>query len=184
MKGGEDKLTNTKINDKITICIDLDNTIINTPRTIINLHNRLYPNKRIEYVEDISWEFYPMIQTKEELNNLLQLFTHEDFYKEVVIFPNAIETIKEWCEGGHTIIICSKHINARKPLTTKWIQEVMPDVEIVFVDNFKDKSKVKCDIVIDDNIEALESFDNKVSKICHGDYQWNKDWQGIRQEAW
>ena len=173
------------IKDK-TIIIDLDSTLINTSLMIVNLHNKLNPSNQLVYTENHSWSFSPIVNTKEELSNLFKLFDHEDFYKDVIVFPNAIEIINELAENNR-VIICSKHMETRKPITTKWINKVMPKVEIVFVYNFEDKGKLfkHCDYCIDDRIDTLDSFSEETTCILFGFYDWNKDGNYyIRKTNW
>jgi 5'(3')-deoxyribonucleotidase len=163
------------------LVIDLDSTIINTSKSIINLHNKLNQNKII-YQENHGWDFSPMV-TKEQLPELFKLFDHNDFYGEtLVVFDNAIEIINE-LSMQNKIIICSKHQNSRKSITRKWVYETFPSVDLVFTDTF-DKSCVgKCDIAIDDKPEALNSVDAKC-KILYGSYSWNQNWNGFRVNNW
>ena len=163
------------IKDKI-FCVDLDNTIISTIESIINLHNKLYPSKYIEFNEKHDWFLKPMINTKEDLSDLFKLFDHEDFYKDVIVFPNAIEIINELAENN-TVIICSKHCESRKRLSREWINKVMPKVEIIFVDNFEDKGRLfdRVDYVIDDKWECFENFSEDIDCILFGKYKWNQD---------
>ena len=163
------------IKNKTIIC-DLDSTIVNSSLTIVNLYNKLNPNNQLSYTPNHSWGFEPIINTKEELSNLLKLFDHEDFYKDVIVFPNAIEIINELAENN-SVYIVSKHSPSRKPITTKWINKVMPKVEIIFVDNFEDKGKLfdNCDYCIDDKWESFENFSEDTTCILYGMYDWNKD---------
>ena len=171
------------IRRKKTIVIDLDSTIINTSKTIINLHNKINPDDKIEYIEDHNWNFEPMIKTKEELNELFKLFDNEHFYNEVIFKENALKVIHGLCEN-YKVIICTKHNESRKPITSKFIKRMFPKAELKFVDNFSDKGKIECDVVIDDKPESLNSFDDTVLKICFGDYVWNKSWDGVKMTNW
>lgn len=173
------------IRRKKTIVIDLDSTIINTSKTIINLYNKINPDNKIEYIEDHNWNFEPMIKTKEELNELFKLFDNEHFYDEVIFKENALEVVHDLCEK-YKVIICTKHNESRKPITSKFIKRMFPKVELKFVDNFSDKGKIvqDCFLVIDDRVDSLTSFDCDVIKVCYGDYQWNKEWKGFRMTNW
>ena len=163
------------IKDK-TIIIDLDSTILDTSSTIVNLYNKLNPNNQLTYTPNHSWGFRPIINTDKELSNLFKLFDHEDFYKDVKVFPNAIEIINELAENNRVYIV-SKHMESRKRLSREWINKVMPKVEIRFVDNFEDKGKLfdNCDYCIDDRIDTLDSFSEETTCILFGFYDWNKD---------
>ena len=173
------------IKDKI-ICIDLDNTIISTPESLVNLHNKINPNNKLTLPNNINWDFSPMINTKEELSELFKLFDNEDFYGDtLVVYSGAIEVINRLAEDNKVYIV-SKHMESRKPLTTAWVNKVMPKVEIIFVDDFEDKGKLfdDCYAVVDDKIECLDSFNNNVYKICFGNFQWNQYWNGMRRMSW
>ena len=134
------------------IAIDLDNTILNTPATIINLHNKLSDNK-LEYNDEmkLGWKFEPVIKTDDELAELFKLFDHTEFYKEAITYENAIEVVNKLSMQNKVIII-SKHMNSRKPLSIEWVSRTFPTVDIVFVDNFEDKGKILkgFDIIVDD----------------------------------
>ena len=163
------------IKDK-TIIIDLDNTLVSTIETIINLNNKLNPNNHIQFNAQHDWKLYPLVKTDEELSNLFKLFDHKDFYKDVIVFPNAIEIINELAENNK-IYIVSKHMETRKRLSREWINKVMPKVEIRFVDNFEDKGKLfdKVDYIIDDKWESFENFSEDTTCILYSKYDWNKD---------
>lgn len=169
------------------VAIDLDNTILNTPATIINLHNKLNEDK-LEYNNSmkIGWKFEPIIKTKQELAKLFELFDHPDFYKEAITYENAIEIVNKLSEDNKVMII-SKHMDSRKPITTEWVRKTFPNTDLVFVDSFECKGQILkgFDIVIDDRIDALESCkDNVLFKICFGDYLWNESWTGLRVTNW
>lgn len=167
------------------IVIDLDSTIIDTCRSIINLHNKLN-DRKIEFVENYTWNFSPMINSKEELSNLFELFDHKKFYNNntLVIYDNAIKVINE-LSVQNEVVICSKHDKLRRPITQKWIYEMFPSVKLVFTDTF-DKSVVgECDIILDDKVEALNSMIGYADyRVCYSTYDWNKSYEGLRANNW
>lgn len=162
--------------------IDLDSTIIDTSRSIINLHNKLNENK-ITFVENHDWNFAPMV-TKYELPKLFELFDNKDFYDKstLVVFDNAIEVING-LSMQNDVIICSKHDILRRPITQKWIYETFPTVKLIFTDSFDKGIVGKCDFALDDKPEALSSIDAKY-KLCYGLYKWNSDYEGRRVTNW
>ena len=170
----------------LKIALDLDNCILDTVSTIINLHNKLSDSK-LEYKngDNLDWKFKPLIKTDEELSELFKLFDHEDFYKEPIVFDNAIEVINQLSMQNQVCII-SKHMESRKGNTRKWIYEIFPTVELIFVDDFKQKGEMlkDFDIILDDRIDALESCSDVKCKICFGNYLWNETWTGLRVTNW
>ena len=163
------------------IVIDLDSTIIDTGLTIINTWNKLNPYRQLIYIKPV-WDFSNILKdTDIELKELFTMFDKQEFYDNVIVFDNAINIINKLAESNE-VIICSKHNESRKPLTTKWINENFKNVKIMYVDNFRDKLLIPCDIRVDDKIECLQ--DNKSFNVCYGDYDWNKDYNGIRCLNW
>ena len=170
------------MNNKPIIVVDWDSTVINTSKTLINLHNKLSKNK-IKYIEEHDWKFRPMINSDEELKELFTLFDNKHFYDSDVVVPikDAIKTIKELSEH-YKIIICSKHMRSRRKLTKKYIKETFKgyDVSVKFVNSFNEKSNLfkhkRVLAVIDDKIECLEGFGEKTLRVLFGDYQWNKEY--------
>ena len=170
------------MNNKSIVVIDWDNTVINTSKTLINLHNKLSKNK-IKYIEEHDWKFRPMINSDEELKELFTLFDNKHFYDSDVVVPikDAIETIKELSEH-YKIIICSKHMRSRRKLTKKYIKQIFKgyDVSVKFVNSFNEKSNLfkhkRVLAVVDDKIECLGGFGEKTLRVLFGDYQWNKEY--------
>ena len=170
------------MNNKPIIVVDWDSTVINTSKTLINLHNKLSKNK-IKYIEEHDWKFRPMINSDEELKELFTLFDNKHFYDSDVVVPikDAIKTIKELSEH-YKIIICSKHMRSRRKLTKKYIKETFKgyDVSVKFVNSFNEKSNLfkhkRVLAVIDDKIECLEGFGEKTLRVLFGDYQWNREY--------
>ena len=171
----------------ISIAIDLDNTILNTPATIINLHNKLFKDNRIDYDENtiIDWKFKPVIKTDEELAELFKLFDHKDFYKNAIVYKYAKDIINGFSIKNRVCII-SKHMESRKTLTKEWVNKTFPRVKLIFVDNFEDKGGVLegYDLIVDDRIDALDNCSNIPYRICYGDNEWSKTWQGLRATDW
>ena len=170
------------MNNKPIVVVDWDNTVINTSKTLINLHNKLSKNK-IKYIEEHDWKFRPMINSDEELKELFTLFDNKHFYDSDVVVPikDAIKTIKELSEH-YKIIICSKHMRSRRKLTKKYIKQIFKgyDVSVKFVNSFNEKSNLfkhkRVLAVVDDKIECLEGFGEKTLRVLFGDYQWNREY--------
>ena len=170
------------MNNKPIVVVDWDNTVINTSKTLINLHNKLSKNK-IKYIEEHDWKFRPMINSDEELKELFTLFDNKHFYDSDVVVPikDAIETIKELSEH-YKIIICSKHMRSRRKLTKKYIKQIFKgyDVSVKFVNSFNEKSNLfkhkRVLAVVDDKEECFKGFREETLRVLFGDYQWNREY--------
>ena len=170
------------MNNKSIVVVDWDNTVINTSKTLINLHNKLSKNK-IKYIEEHDWKFRPMINSDEELKELFTLFDNKHFYDSDVVVPikDAIKTIKELSEH-YKIIICSKHMRSRRKLTKKYIKQIFKgyDVSVKFVNSFNEKSNLfkhkRVLAVVDDKEECFKGFREETLRVLFGDYQWNREY--------
>ena len=170
------------MDNKPIVVVDWDSTVINTSKTLINLHNKLSKNK-IKYIEEHDWKFRPMINSDEELKELFTLFDNKHFYDSDVVVPikDAIKTIKKLSEH-FKIVICSKHMRSRRKLTKKYIKQIFKgyDVSVKFVNSFNEKSNLfkhkRVLAVVDDKIECLGGFGEKTLRVLFGDYQWNKEY--------
>ena len=173
---------------KWDMVFDLDDTIISGGRTIMNLYNHIYgTNHQVDY-KNLQWDFRPYLKTEEETQKALDLFLHEDFYnpKFLVVFDNIIDIINTLTNMGNKIAICSKQHPLRRPHTLKWVKKTMPKVEVLFSDDFHNKNEVisSCRIFYDDRIEALDGMKDCADLcVCVGNYNWNKEWTGARQDS-
>lgn len=166
------------------IAIDIDSTIIESIQMLVKIYNYHNPNNKLVYYKKHDWNLTQIVGDKEGLKELFKYFDYEGFYnREFLCFTYGAWSVINKLSKTHEIIFCSKHQASRKPITTKFINEYFPNCGLVFVDNFEDKCSIQCDMIIDDKIECLE---NSVAdyKVCFGNYQWNKDWNGVRFTNW
>ena len=168
---------------KLKIVIDLDSTILDTGATLY----KIYQNDKgvtKKYHTDYDWNFNNLIP-KEDLPYIFSLFIDKRLYADeyVTTIPNSISIINKLSEK-HEVIIATKHREERISNTLNWVNKVIPNVKIVFLSSF-DKSEITIDsdLFIDDRLDALNSS-NANFNICFGDYQWNKEWTGIKITDW
>ena len=162
------------------ILVDIDSTIFNTAKQIIKIHNKHNPNRLLTYVNDIDWKFEKVLKNKEynpkgvTLSELFTMFDKEDFYEDVELFKSVL--ILNDYSWDNEIIFCSKHCESRKIITTRFINKYFPNCKLMFVDNFKDKCDVECDLIIDDRVECIKDSKAKY-RILFGEYEWNKNYE-------
>lgn len=163
------------------IIIDLDSTIINTSKTLLNIYN--YENRsNLEFNPNHKWDFDGLFPN-EYNSRAFQLFTEKIFYDFVEVIPNAIEVINRLAKNN-SITIATKHHPLRIPNTNNFINKFFKNVGIKYLNSF-DKSELNGDVFIDDRIDCLDSVKNNFKYIlCFGNYDWNKDWNGIRFYDW
>ena len=163
------------------IVIDIDGTIIYSIEMLINIYNKFNEDKLI-YNQNHNWDLYPIVKNDKERKELFKYFDYKDFYNNPLFTYGARDVINKLSKK-HEVIICSKHNESRKPVTTKFINECFPNCKLIFVDDFEDKCLIPCDMIIDDKIECIKKSLAKF-KICFGNYDWNKNWDGSRYTNW
>ena len=162
------------------ILIDLDQTILQTSKTLIANWNKLNPNNKLEYKEPVEWDFTNILSgTNITLKQLCSTFDYKYFYEEAVLFDNCLEVINKWIEKGYEVIILTKHDKSRIPITKEFIDNLFNNkVKIEFVDSFEVKNTYEADVIIDDKIESLINSKCK-TRIEFGDNVWSKDIEGV-----
>ena len=181
--------------DRLKIYVDIDSTICNNRLSLINCWNELNPNNKIEYTKEHDWNFYPMIKNREQLKELFKMFDRKEFYSDRNFrwVDNTVkQVLDKLIEYNCEVVVITKHKESRKPLTKQFIESQFGDkIKIIFTDDFnKSKYIDKCDIFIDDRIDACEDvLQSGKSKevLCFGEYDWNKeydvrrfiDWKGL-----
>lgn len=169
------------------ILIDWDSTIIQTGLSVINTWNYLHSDRKLIYNEPLEWDFSNVLNgTDITLSELFTCFDSKEFYKDgnVVLINGVVQVINRLIDKGYNIKVLSKHEESRKSLTREYVEYLFNGkVKIEFVDNFDDKISYEAFCIIDDKVECLEKSKSKY-QICFGDYQWNKDYMGIKTYDW
>lgn len=177
------------------IIIDIDNVIVNSVRTLVNIHNYRHPeNKYLNINENCGWNFEGLLQyelTKEEVYEMVNNFEDELFYNDglLVLEKDAIEVIND-LSYKYDVIICSRQSTNRSLRTIDYFKKVFPNTYYIKSPTFNKSEMfdwldddILC--VIDDRIDCLESFNGISEKlVCYGNYKWNKDWDGYRITNW
>lgn len=175
------------------IILDLDNTLTNTPKAVLEIYREQTKDKSTEITsETLTWGLEKVCPKwkKEEVD---AIFTNPKLFDKLELFDGAIEVLNKLKADGNTIEICSKHNKDGIELKKNWIKKNLPMVDKVTILEFKkddktqenkfDKSSIKGDLIVDDLVEALESSPCKF-KICYQTYNWNKEWNGMRVANW
>ena len=107
------------------ILIDLDQTILQTSKTLIVNWNKLNPNNKLEYKEPVEWDFQNILSgTNITLKQLCSTFDYKYFYEEAVLFDDCLEVINKWIKKGYEVIVLTKHDKSRRPITKEFIDNL------------------------------------------------------------
>lgn len=173
------------------IMIDYDGVIVNTIQAIVSIYQddfRSYKKfKPIHWSEIETWNFTELDATTPEYINTY--FNQKRFFDRVEMMPMA-NTALEYLHFvlGYEICIVSSGYSPNLVLKEKWVKENIPYATFIGVNlkEYKDKSHVDMSgcLFVDDSVNNLETS-NATLKICFGEeYEWNKNWDGIRIVNW
>ena len=175
--------------NKSKLFCDLDNTILNSIKTICDMYNedyRYYPNYHYIHWTDINTYNFKECNCA-TTKDLVRYFTQPRFFEKAEFMDNAKEVLNR-LKDKYEIIIVSMGVQPNLFGKEIWIKDNLPFAKFVGVDmeEYKDKSYVDMSdgILIDDEKRYLDNSDANV-KICFGDiYEWNEKWTGKRCCNW
>lgn len=179
---------NNSLNQVENLFIDFDSTVANTIETICKLYNDDYMYYKdftpAKWWEVESWDFKELtLATREDIN---KYFNQPRFFRQVDFMPWAKIVIEELKER-YNITIVSMGNYPNLCLKDKYVRQTLEcDFIGVCFDDYNDKSHINMEgaIFIDDSSSMLKTSNAK-EKICFGDeYEWNKDWKGVRLANW
>ncbi len=177
--------------EKLTILIDMDDTIENLCETWVEYLNELY-GTNVSTNDIKEWDMtkaFPML-TSEEIYTPL---TTADLWKRVKPLPYAVGTIRQLIDDGHKVVI----VTASSPETIKLklhnvLFKYFPYLTYKDVIVTSQKQLIKGDVLIDDAPHNLKGFDgfallfnaphNRSYKIKDKCFYRVNDWQEIYQK--
>ena len=178
--------------NKPTIYLDMDNVVFDTIGMIKLMYDddfRLYSDYcEVPYEQIKSYNFseLKLLST----GQLIQYFNSGRFFDLVDCIEGAelsIATLNMFNMFPITFVSLGTMQNLRGK--TEWVERFNKSfgTETVFTGVLSSLDKSSVDmyggILVDDVIQNLETSNASV-KICFGDYEWNKDWTGLRAKNW
>ena len=114
-------------------------------------------------------------------------FNQQRFFDKIEYIDWAKETLDK-LKDIYDITIVSSGYSPNLKAKEKWLQENLPYCKFIGVNlkEYENKSHIDMSdgIFVDDSAQNLFTSNAKV-KICFGDeYEWNKNWNGIRCFNW
>ena len=140
---------------KLTILIDMDDTIENLLECWVNELNKAYGTD-VKYDEVFVWDMtkvFPSL-TKTEIYAPLH---NPNFWRKVQPLPGSVEYIKRLIDDGHNIyIVTTSHYTDIKSKIENVLEKHFPFISWKNVIITSNKQLVNGDILIDDGVHNLE----------------------------
>lgn len=142
------------MNKKLTILIDMDDTIENLIVCWIKTLNEKY-GTTVKYSDVICWDMTEIFPTLTREQIFAPLF-NENFWDNVQPIDGSIEFIQKLIDDGHDIyIVTNSHYDTIKPKMEKVLHKYFPFISWRNVIITSNKQMINGDILIDDAIHNL-----------------------------
>lgn len=162
---------------------------MDTPKAFFEYYREVTKDFSTDYSEEqITWNMISLCP-KFNQKQADDVYIQPGFFKHLKLYPNAYMILEQLKLDGHYLHIVSCHKVNGMEYKIQWIKENLPminEITIIPIEHGMvkfDKSSVSGDILVDDKPDALDSSSARY-KVCFSNYEWNKDWQGIRANNW
>lgn len=166
---------------KLTILIDMDDTIENFGQTLIDTLNETYGlNVNIDDVKE--WDLTKPFPTLSKHQIFAPTYTKE-FWERVKPLPGAVENVKRLVDDGHDIVIVTASAPQSVPLKLeRFLFKYFPFIKRSNVIICSRKQMVKGDIMIDDGPHNLEDGDYvKIMMTANHNKSYDTDTNGMKR---
>lgn len=161
------------------LLLDFDNTLVSSDQSMHQYYQLITGDYSTTYSQDLAeWNMETLCPnfTQEMID---KMFISPLFFKLLVPYPETTEGLNRLMKMGCTLEVVSCHDIRGFGLKYNYIKENFPMINKITLlphDNSKDinKSTVKGDIILDDNVKALDSSTCK-HKVVFKKFNWNKD---------
>lgn len=155
--------------NKIILC-DVDNIIGDLCSAVLSVYNEDSGDNLQKH--QITQYYIDNFVLPEYKKNFKNYFIDKRVWKRMKLVPNVQKYVAKLFNDGYRIIFLSKTECANVEKKEKYLQRTFPflDINKSFIRSY-DKSLIKGDIMIDDCLDNLLSFNGKRIVL---DYPWNQ----------
>lgn len=107
----------------------------------------------------------------DDASGIIALFKEKSLWDSLRPLPGSQKGLRTLVDKGHEIYLATATLPETLPWKVEWLHKYFPFVHPDNVIRIKNKGLLKCDIMIDDNM------DNLTDNICERvvlDYPWNR----------
>lgn len=151
------------------ICVDIDNVLNNLTEEALKLYNSR-TNKDIQMIDITTYNFYDCLP-KEDAEGITALFKEKELWDSLKPLQGSQNAIKELIRKEHKVYLATATDACNFAWKMEWLKHFYPFIPEENVIRIMDKSLLRCDVMIEDNIETLTNvFADRVVL----DYPWNR----------
>lgn len=151
------------------IAIDFDETLFPTLEKVIIIYNHRH-NTNLSLEQITVYNLYESLDTS-VADEILNIFLEKEVYDGLHPYEGAVKAVEKMVKQGHDIYIATATNAKNLEWKEKLLQVYFPFIPKNNIIRIHQKSLLKVDVIIDDNMKHLtESF---ADRICF-DQLWNR----------
>ena len=154
----------------LKIAIDFDSTLFPTIDKVIELYNKQH-NTSLDISKITVYNLHDVFPA-DVADELVELFVDKEAYVSLQPYKGAVRAIKTLVEQGHEVYIATATDVRNMEWKEQLLQKHFPFIPKNNLIRIYNKSLLKVDVVIDDNIDILKS--TLADRICFSQ-PWNQD---------
>ena len=155
----------------MTIVCDVDDVICNLQEVVINLFNKKFGSKYT--LEDFTeYDIMNVLPTQDAIV-MKDMYGDPGLYNKVKPVPGAQDALERLINLGHQVYLVTAAIPKTYGEKVAFIKRFFPYIDESHICAIKHKWMFKCDIMIEDNLQALLAKPY-YHRICF-DRPWNRD---------
>lgn len=153
------------------ICyVDLDGVLNDLiPKTLATYNANTGNNFQMSDIT--TYHIYNCLPTK-DADQIFELWTKQEFWDSLEPLPDAKWGIETLIKTGHRVIIATATYQEQFEWKLQWLSKYFPMIGLDNVIRINDKSLLRGDVFIEDNIDNLTK--SCCERICI-DYPYNRD---------
>lgn len=135
------------------IMCDVDGVLNDLVEKTLELYNSRY-NKNIQISEITTYNFFECL-SYEDAQGIISLFKEKSLWDSLKPLAGAQNAIKQLIKREHQVYLATATDPINFEWKIEWLKQYFPFIPSDNVIRIMDKSLLKCDVLIDDNLDNL-----------------------------
>jgi 5'(3')-deoxyribonucleotidase len=150
------------------VMVDIDNILNDLTKKTIDLYN-IRSGKNIKLSDITTYSFFKCLPNDAE--PMCKLFTEKELWDSLEPIESSQEVLKDIVDMGIEVYLATATDPVNFEWKCEWVKKHYPFISTDNIIRIKNKSLLKCDVIIDDCLDNLINSD--AEKICLY-YPWNQ----------
>ena len=150
------------------VMVDIDNILNDLTKKTIDLYN-IRSGKNIKLSDITTYSFFECLPNDAE--RICKLFKEKELWDSLEPIEGSQEVLKDIVDMEVEVYLATATDPVNFEWKCEWVKKHYPFISTDNIIRIKNKSLLKCDVIVDDCLDNLVNSD--AEKICL-DYPWNQ----------